>query len=126
MSKLKAGEWVEIRSKEEILRTLDSNGQLDGMPFMPGMFQHCGKRVRVFKRAHKSCDTVNRPVGLKLRNAVHLEQLRCAGAEYGGCQAGCLLFWNTAWLKRLPAQEDESASASTGGLGCTEESVWAG
>ena len=36
--KLIAGEWVEVRSKEEILRTLDGNGQLDGMPFMPEMF----------------------------------------------------------------------------------------
>src|ERR1700756_1053173 len=30
--KLSVGEWVEVRSKEEILRTLDHNGRLDGMP----------------------------------------------------------------------------------------------
>ena len=58
---LQAGDWVEVRSKEEILRSLDSSGRLDNMPFMPQMFQYCGKRFRVFKRAHKSCDTVNGP-----------------------------------------------------------------
>jgi hypothetical protein len=28
-TKLSVGDWVEVRSKEEILRTLDANGQLD-------------------------------------------------------------------------------------------------
>ena len=37
--KLKAGQWVEVLSKEEILSTLDKNGQLDGLPFMPQMFE---------------------------------------------------------------------------------------
>ena len=58
MSKLHAGDWVEVRSKDEILRTLDKQGRLDGMPFMPQMFQYCGKRFEVYKRAHKTCDTI--------------------------------------------------------------------
>ena len=57
MSGLRAGDWVEVRSKEEILRSLDKNGRLEGLPFMPQMFQYCGQRFRVFKRAHKTCDT---------------------------------------------------------------------
>ena len=36
--KLRAGDWVEVKSKKEILRTLDTKGQLEGMPFMPQMF----------------------------------------------------------------------------------------
>lgn len=40
-STISAGEWVEVRSKEEILRTLDSKGQLEGLPFMPEMFEAC-------------------------------------------------------------------------------------
>ena len=46
-----AGDWIEVRSKEEILRTLDVKGCLDGLPFMPQMFQYCGQRFRVYKRA---------------------------------------------------------------------------
>jgi hypothetical protein len=125
MSKLRAGDWVEVRSKQEILKTLDSRGQLDGMPFMPQMFDYCGKRFRVFKRAHKSCDTVNGLTGLQLQNAVHLEQLRCDGGAHGGCQAGCLLFWNTAWLK--PDAAHDGPTLSTKRMGnCTEENVRAG
>ena len=36
----KIGDWVEVRSKAEILCTLDANGQLDKMPFMPEMLQY--------------------------------------------------------------------------------------
>ena len=49
MTKLCAGDWVEVRSKEEILRTLDKNGRLEDMPFMPQMFEYCGKRFRVLQ-----------------------------------------------------------------------------
>src|SRR6267143_7266560 len=96
--KLRAGDWVEVKSKEEILRTLDKNGQLEAVPFMPQMFQYCGQRLKVYKRAHKTCDTVNPISALRVSNAVLLD-LRCNGEAYGGCQAACLIFWKTAWLK---------------------------
>lgn len=94
---------MEVRSKEEILRTLD-NGQLDGLPFMPQMFEFCGQRFQVFQRAHKTCDTVNRTGGRRITGAVHLQGLRCNGAAYGGCDAACLIFWKEAWLKPVPGQ----------------------
>jgi len=97
---LKAGDWVEVRSKEEILGTLDRSAQLDGMPFMPEMFAFCGKRFQVHKRAHKTCDTVFPIRGRRVDAAVHLET-RCTGQAHEGCQAGCLIFWKEAWLKRV-------------------------
>ena len=44
-AKLRVGDWVEVRSKDEILSTLDSDGRLDGMPFMPEMFAFCWQEV---------------------------------------------------------------------------------
>ena len=94
-----AGDWVEVRSKEEILGTLDNNGRLDELPFMPQMFKHCGQRFRICKSAYKTCDTVSgHYAGRRLQDGVHLN-LRCDGQAYGGCQAGCLIFWKNAWLK---------------------------
>lgn len=97
------GDWVEVRSKEEILTTLDKNGQLDGMPFMPEMFAHCGKTFQVYKRAHKTCDTVFPTRGRRVDRAVHLET-RCDGQAHGGCQAGCLIFWKEAWLRPVGSE----------------------
>jgi hypothetical protein len=124
---LHTGDWVEIRSKEEILKTLDKRGQLDGLPFMPQMFQYCGKQFKVFKRAHKTCDTVNQTGGRRMSGAIHLE-LRCDGAAYGGCPAGCLLFWKEAWLKRIGNGTSArwSAKPSPSEQGCTEQDVWKG
>ena len=107
-----ANDWVEVRSKQEILETLDKNGRLDGMPFMPQMFEYCGKRFRVHKSAHKTCDPVYTMASRSVANAVHLN-LRCDGQAYGGCQAGCLLFWKEAWLKPVSAQQRASRRRAT-------------
>lgn len=102
---LRAGDLVEVRSEREILSTLDSNGKLDGLPFMPEMVRYCGRQVRVYRRADKTCDTVRATGGsLRMTNAVHLDGSRCDGGHHGGCQAACLLFWKEAWLKPAPAR----------------------
>ncbi|HZS16424.1 MAG TPA: hypothetical protein VFA51_00680 [Candidatus Udaeobacter sp.] len=124
----KAGEWVEVRSKDEILATLDEKGQLEGMPFMPEMFRFCGQRFQVYKRAHKTCDTVFPVRGRRVHRAVHLNT-RCDGSAHGGCQAGCLIFWKEAWLKPVDGRADEtatrssSAAASENPTKCTEWDV---
>jgi hypothetical protein len=131
---LKVGDWVEVRSREEILATLDQKGCLDNLPFMPEMFAFCGKRFQVYKRAHKTCDTVFPVRGRRVEGAVHLET-RCDGQAHGGCQAGCLLFWKEAWLKpisrnspdddalRVKAHFGDISAASA--AGCTESDIWA-
>jgi hypothetical protein len=131
---LKAGEWVEVRSREEILATLDEKGCLENMPFMPEMFAFCGQRLRVYKRAHKTCDTVFPVRGRRVNAAVHLET-RCDGQAHGGCQAGCLIFWKEEWLKaidrvspgdaapRVEAPSGEIRAASV--AGCAESDIWA-
>lgn len=98
-SRFHAGDWVQVRTQEEILATLDAHGRLDGMPFMPEMLASCGRTLRVFKRAHKTCDTIECYVIRKLERTVHLQDSRCDGSAHGGCQAACLLFWHEAWLK---------------------------
>jgi hypothetical protein len=98
--RLKAGDWVQVLSKLEILATLDEHGKVDGTLFMPEMFAFCGRTFQVYKRAHKTCDTVFPVRSRRVANAVHLET-RCNGQAHGRCEAGCLLFWNEAWLKRV-------------------------
>jgi hypothetical protein len=111
--KLSVGDWVEVRSREEILKTLDANGRLDGMSFMPEMFSFCGKRFQVYKRAHKTCDTVFPVRGRRVDRAVHLDT-RCDGSAHGGCQAECLIFWKEAWLKLVSGRSRVDASPDNG------------
>lgn len=97
---LRPGEWVEVGEADAILRTLDDAGCVDGLPFMPEMLRYCGQRLRVFRRADKTCDTIVDYTSRRMMHAVHLEGLRCDGGHHGGCQAGCLLFWKEVWLRR--------------------------
>jgi len=109
---LRAGDVIEVRSEAEILATLDEQGALDGLPFMPEMLQFCGKRFRVEKRADKTCNTITVMESRRLHDTVHLENLRCSGTDHGGCQAQCYLFWKEAWLKRVPEQDAATARHS--------------
>lgn len=110
---LKAGEWVVVRSPEEILATLDERGCLENMPFMPEMLRYCGQRLRVSKRADKTCQYIFGWSIRRVKDSVHLEHVRCDGAGHDGCEAGCLIFWKEAWLKRA-----ESDALSAGTLPC--------
>jgi hypothetical protein len=120
---MKAGELVRVRSKEEILATLDADGRLDALPLMPEMLRHCGQTFRVYKRADRTCDTIARSGMRRMRDAVHLEGLRCDGSAHGGCQAGCLMFFKEAWLERVGAERAPSAAGAR--AGCTEAELMA-
>src|SRR5207249_5923768 len=91
-----------------ILATLDEQGELDSLPFMPEMLQFCGQRFMVSKKALKLCDTINWSGIYTMPDAVHLQGLRCDGSAHGGCQAGCLLYWKDAWLRRVDVDDRPS------------------
>jgi hypothetical protein len=108
---LRAGDRVWLRSPTEILATLDENGCLDGLPFMPEMLRWFGRTYTVSAQAARACDTIggDGPSGVRrLRETVVLSGLRCTGGAHGGCQAQCLLYWKEAWLR--PAGEMPTAT----------------
>src|SRR5438046_3456357 len=110
-ARLRSEDTVRIRSAADILATLDKDGTLNGLPFMPEMLRWAGTTVQVSARADKTCDTLDFKGLRRLTGTVHLDDLRCDGSAHGGCQAGCLLFWKEEWLQ--PAQGDEQPTEST-------------
>jgi hypothetical protein len=108
---LRAGDVVEVKSAAEILATLDGDGALDSMPFMPEMARHAGRRYTVTRRVDKICDTVAATGSRRMYATVYLEDLRCDGSGHGRCQAGCRLYWKEAWLRRV---DDSSGPAEAG------------
>jgi len=51
---VRAGDRVELRSPAEILATLDGNGALDGVPFMPEMLEFFGTTFTVQARQQEA------------------------------------------------------------------------
>jgi hypothetical protein len=104
-TRLRRGDWVEIRPASEILETLDPQGRLHGLPFMPEMIRLCGDHRRVSATADRICSEEDGKMR-RLADAVVLERIRCDGAAHDGCQRGCTIFWKTAWLRRSDGPAD--------------------
>lgn len=99
---LLVGDLVQVLPEAEIRRTLDADGALDGLPFMPEMLRYCGAQFRVFRWADKINDMNTKTGVRRLRDTVLLEGLRCDGSSHDGCQAGCQILWKLAWLQKIP------------------------
>lgn len=100
---LQSGEWIEIKSYEEIGQTLDGQQRHRGMLFMPEMVEYCGRRLRVHKAVNRILLEETGEVR-RLRNTVLLEGSTCSGLSVG-CDRSCFHFWREAWLRRVPAAE---------------------
>ena len=101
---LRAGDSVRVRSAAQILATLDADGMLEGVPFMPEMIDACDRTFRVLRRVEKTCVD-----GFPMRcfpgsDVVILDSARCDGAAHDGCKRGCRIFWKREWLE--PAEDD--------------------
>ena len=107
--RLRRGDRVRVRPAEEILKTLDVQGKLDGLPFMPEMVDLCGSVFQVDRRVDKINDMILKTGPRRVTDTLTLERVRCDGAWHDGCQAGCQVLWKEAWLERLDAGARASA-----------------
>jgi hypothetical protein len=99
------GSWVVVRSANEILSTLDDNGTLDGLPFMPEMLNCCGKSFHVQRRVDKTCVDGHPMRRFPANDVVVLEGPRCDGGSHDGCKHGCRIYWKQAWLRPFDADD---------------------
>src|SRR5690348_12650401 len=101
--RLRPGDLVEVKAPDEILQTLDEDGTLDRLPFMPEMIEHCGKSFPVARRVVKTCSygTVSTMLAFNTDDVVILNGLRCSGSDHDGCPKGCMIFWREAWLRKV-------------------------
>lgn len=98
---LKAGDWVWVRSEEEIRATLNHWNELYGCAFIDEMVEYCGTKQRIFKLVERFVDERDyKPK--KVRGIVLLEGVFCNGtAFYGKCDRSCLYFWREEWLEKI-------------------------
>lgn len=100
---LEPGEWVEVKSLEEIKATLDVHGKHRGMSFVPEMGMYCGRRFRVAKRIERMISEDSGQMR-QLRDTVALEAVTCMGLAQRRCPRGCFHLWRETWLRRVPQE----------------------
>jgi hypothetical protein len=72
-----------VKAPHEILETLDAEGAVDHLPFMPEMLQFCGQRFLVSKRALTICFSgPGSRRGFRTNHVVTLDAVRCSGAAH--------------------------------------------
>ena len=96
---LQPGEWVEVKTRQQIEATLDASGKNRGLGFGEGMAEFCGGRYRVAGRVDKLILEWSGEMR-RLANTVTLEGVACDGLDHRGCPRDCYHLWREIWLKR--------------------------
>ena len=111
--KLQPGEYVQIKSGNEIFRTLNGKRRNRGLYFDKEMVKFCGRTVRVKKRVDKIIDDKSGRMIFMKNDCVILEGVVCCG-EYSEkrlmCPRGISPFWRGIWLKRVPGMTEQENS----------------
>lgn len=107
---LQVGDLVEVRSLQEIGRTLDANARHRGLTFTEELTPRCGKQFRVRGRVERLIDKdTGRMIELK-NECITLDGVVCSGDRTPGCwfcPSEHYTLWREAWLRRV-----ESSSAT--------------
>ena len=112
---LRPGELVEVKTKEEILQTLDANYKNRGLWFDIEMLKHCGKQYRVLHRVEKLIEERTGKLRLIPNDCVVLDDVLCVGECHEYCARSEYLFWREVWLKRVQTQEVSKAAMAQAG-----------
>jgi hypothetical protein len=109
---LQPGELVEIKSKEEILATLDESGHNRGLRFDVEELRYCGTRARVLRHVNRIVDEGTGKLIRLPNDCVILEGVVCPGDYHQYCPRSIYPFWREIWLRRV--EEPPAAKAEAG------------
>lgn len=98
---LQPGELVRIRSRDEIMATLDSNLLNRGMGFEAEMSRFCGRTARVKARATRCLDERTGRMLTMKNPCIILEDIVCEGAYTANCPREYVCWWREIWLERV-------------------------
>ncbi|GAB2938843.1 hypothetical protein ACFMQL_15985 [Nonomuraea fastidiosa] len=98
---LRPGELVRVKSKEEILATLNEDLLNRGMGFEQEMARYCGKTARVQARVERCIDEKTGEMLTMKNPCIVLEGVVCAGVHSLNCPREFVPFWREIWLERV-------------------------
>ena len=116
---LQPGERVRVRSKAEIMATLDSELRNRGLGFEEEMARYCGREARVLRRVDRCIDERTGRL-LQMKNpCIVLEGVVCEGAYNANCPRGIYAFWREIWLERVDEPGETSPFGSRAEPACS-------
>jgi hypothetical protein len=108
---LRPGDYVRIKSKEEIVATLDDTNHNRGLFFDGEMASYCGRTARVQGRVNRLIEeSTGEMIEIK-SDCIILEGVVCAADYYRFCTRAIYSYWREIWLEKIDAPEDNQVSA---------------
>jgi hypothetical protein len=105
---LRPGDWVEVRSPDEIAPTLNERGLTRGLTFDPEMIPYCGGRYRVKDRVERIIDERNGQMIEIKSDCLILDGVVCSGEHSVGhwfCPRAIYPYWRENWVRPVDQTE---------------------
>src|SRR5262249_17430198 len=110
---LRPGDRVQVKSKAEIERTLDTTGKTRGLWFDREMLPYCGQKHTVLRPMERFIEErTGEMIELK-SDAVILDGVVCHGYDSVNrwfCPRAIYPWWRESWLERVEDQSSEQTS----------------
>ena len=97
------GDWVKVKSKDEIRKILDDREKYKGCMFIDEMYEYCGKTCKVLKVIDYFFDEARQKM-CKSQDTVILDGVVCSGRQRlykVSCDRNCFFFWHLVWLEKI-------------------------
>jgi hypothetical protein len=110
---LSAGELVRVKSKEEIVATLDDTNHNRGLSFDGEMSNYCGRLARVRGRVDRLVEESTGEMVEINSDCIILEGVVCTGDYYRFCTRAIYPYWREIWLERVDEATLKSGSLAS-------------
>ena len=98
---LQPGDRVRVKTKDQIISTLDVNGKNRGLWFDPVMLRYCGQTLNVSARISRIVDERTGKLITMKTPSIVLEDLHCQPEDRRFCSRLLHLFWREIWLEQV-------------------------
>ena len=108
---LQPGEWVRVKSLEEIRATLNADNLNRGMSFDREMLRYCGRTAQVLRRVERIIDESTGRMQTMKTPCIVLADVVCTSDYHRSCPRSVYAYWREIWLERVPAPLTASRAA---------------
>ncbi len=98
---LRPGEFVQVKSREEIMATLNRRNRNRGLLFDMEMLRYCGGTYRVLKRVNQMIDEKTGGMMKMKSPCIILDGVFCTSEYHRLCPRAIYSYWREAWLRRV-------------------------
>jgi hypothetical protein len=108
---LRPGDLVRIKSKQEIVATLDKTNRNRGLSFDGEMSNYCGRTARVRARVNRLIEeSTGEMVDIK-SDCIILEGVVCAADYHRFCTRAIYPYWREVWLDKIESSPRANGSS---------------